>query len=262
MAYGNRVLVEKHGGLARVILNRPDKRNAMDDAMMEELLEALTHLKGQPDVFLLRLEGAGPVFTGGRDIANLKKMQTLSAQEIRQENQKFMELNLALAFFPRPTLAVVRGPALGAGSALVSWCDFAIAADNARFGYPEVGIGVPPAMTCIGVQRRLSRKATFEFILTGRPFDAAEAERIGFINRAVPEARLEEEVSTFTELILSKSPAAVSLAKQLLLATEDMDYVNGLRHSAEIMTIGTKTEDAQEGISAFLEKRKAVFKGR
>jgi enoyl-CoA hydratase len=252
------VQVDSQGGIAVVTLNRPEARNAINLKMVGDLHAALDALAADAATRVLILTGAGgAAFASGADIRELRERR--AADALRGINSG---LFLKVEQFPLPTIAAVRGFALGGGCELALACDLRIAGESARFGQPEVGLGILPAA---GATYRLPRIVGWgrarEMILTGRILDAREALDIGLVNRVVPDGRVLEETRALAALIASKGPLALKAAK-LVLAASACGPDAG--HAAERLGQGIlfESHDKREGMSAFLAGRRPRFKGR
>jgi enoyl-CoA hydratase len=246
--------------LAVVTVNRPEALNALNSRVLRELSMAIEHLSMAADVGAIILTGAGDrAFVAGADI---KEMAGLSALEMRAFSEAGRRLGDAMAACNKPILAAINGYALGGGCELALACDVRIASDRAKLGQPEVTIGIIPGF---GGSQRLPRLVGMgwaaEMIFTGDPIDAATAERIGLVNRVVPADRLLEETKGLARKILDKSPAAIALAKACLRASMDMPLSAGLDFETAAFGVVGSTHDKEEGMRAFIEKRKPTWTG-
>jgi enoyl-CoA hydratase len=254
------VRIEMEDRLAVVTINRPEAMNALNSRVLKELSMAIEHLSMAADVGAIILTGAGDrAFVAGADI---KEMVALSALEMRAFSESGRRLGDAMAACNKPILAAVNGYALGGGAELALACDIRIASDRAKIGQPEVNIGIIPGF---GGSQRLPRLVGLgwasEMIYTGEPIDAATAERIGLVNRVVPPDRLLEETKALARKILDKSPAAIALAKACLRASMDMPLSAGLDFETAAFGVVGSTHDKEEGMRAFIEKRKPTWTG-
>ncbi len=254
------VRVEMEDRLAIVTINRPEALNALNASVLRALSMAIEHLSMAQAVGAIVLTGAGEkAFVAGADI---KEMATLSALEMRAFSEMGRRLGDAMAVCSKPIIAAINGYALGGGCELALACDIRIASDRARIGQPEVNIGIIPGF---GGSQRLPRLIgagwAAEMIYTGDPVDAATAERIGLVNRVVPADRLLEEAKTLARKILEKSPAAIALAKACLRAANDMPLSSGLDFETAAFGVVGSTHDKEEGMRAFIEKRKPAWSG-
>jgi enoyl-CoA hydratase len=254
--------VERDGAVATLVLNRPAVLNALNAALLARLGGALDELAADPSLRAVILTGAGErAFAAGADIAELAELDGAVAGERKaRAGQRVTQLIEAL---PVPVIAAVNGFALGGGCELALACDFRIASDNAKFGQPEVNLGVPPGYG--GTQRlqRLVGSGTAMLLcLTGEPIDAAEALRIGLVQRVVPAAELRAEALRIARLIAVKAPLAVTAAKRAIREGAALPLSEGLALEALHFGALVGTSDFREGTRAFLEKRKPAFEGR
>jgi len=254
------VRVEMEDRLAIVTVNRPDALNALNSAVLRELSMTIEHLSMAADIGAIILTGAGDrAFVAGADI---KEMVGLSALEMRSFSEAGRRLGDTMAACNKPILAAINGYALGGGCELALACDIRIASDRAKLGQPEVNIGIIPGF---GGSQRLPRLVGLgwasEMIYTGDAIDATTAERIGLVNRVVPADRLLEETKALARKILEKSPAAIALAKACLRSALEMPLAAGLDFETAAFGVVGSTQDKEEGMRAFIEKRKPIWKG-
>lgn len=254
MAYKN-IIVEKKDHIATVIMNRPEAMNALNMETRMEFLNAIAEVRDDDDVRVVVITGTGRAFVAGSDIKELKDTSMLQARMIPR-------LGEAVENLEKPVIAKVNGFALGGGCEIAMACDIIVASDVSKFGQPEINLGVIPGGG--GTQRLPSivgpQKAK-ELIFTGDLIDAKEAERIGLVNRVVPAAELDATVKEIAEKIASKSPVALKLAKASINRGLRTNLDTGLTYEKEMYGLAQTTEDKTEGIAAFLEKRKPIFKG-
>ncbi len=253
------LILEQEAGFATIRLNRPAALNALNGTMMDELTLVISALDADPGTRAIILTGSEKAFAAGADI---REMATKTFPEAVAED--FITRNWeAVARCRTPVIAAVAGFALGGGCELAMMCDIIIAADTARFGQPEITLGIPPGAG--GTQRlprAIGKAKAMEMILTGRMIDAAEAERSGLVSRVVPAATLMEEARAVAAKIAGLSPLAVQLAKELVDAAYETPLAQGVREERRIFHAAFATEDQKEGMGAFVEKRKPAFKGR
>ena len=256
-------LLEDQRGSARWLqINRPAQRNSLTPALLLLLRDALTRAERDPEVRAVCISGAGDkAFCAGADLGSAAGGEggLLAAHELRRE---YSGLLLDLWRLEKPVVACVNGAALAGGLGLLCACDLAIAADDARFGTPEIDVGLFPYMALAPLRRCIGRRAALELVMTGKKIDAAEAARIGLINRAVPRAQLAEAASALLESLCGKSPAVLRLGRRAFNFTEDLPYEAQLEALAAQLSLNALADDAREGVSAFLEKRKPEWKGR
>jgi enoyl-CoA hydratase/carnithine racemase len=249
-------LERRADGVVVLRLDNPAHRNALNDAMIAALTASLRALAEDTSCRVVLLRGAGGVFCAGREITELKRLQQSMPEEITAAYDRLRVLSEALYYCPKPTVAVLERHALGAGTALASWSDIAIAEARCLLGYPEVRIGLPPTMTTLALIRGVPRKAAVDLLLTARSIDAAEAARLGLVTRAVTAEALEEDVERTLASLVANSPDAMARTKQMIWKTEDADHRSGLTVAVDGIGIAVGTREAREGVAAFLEKRK------
>jgi enoyl-CoA hydratase len=256
------IVVERDGAVATVRLNRPQVLNALNLQMLEELAGAFAQLDGDEAVRAVIVTGAGPkAFAAGADIAELGALPSGRAAEAQA--RRGQALTRVLERMHVPVIAAVNGFALGGGCELAMACDIRIAAANARFGQPEVNLGLLPGYG--GTQRAtrlLGEGMAMYLCLTGEMIDAQEALRVGLVQRVVPFDDLAGEAKRVADFIASKAPLAVSAAKRAVVAAGSLSLDDGLALEALLFGRAVMTDDFREGSSAFLEKRKPDFKGR
>jgi enoyl-CoA hydratase len=250
------LIVDREDGYAIVRLNRPEALNAFNNQLMDELTEVIETLDEDDSVRCIVMTGSEKAFAAGADI---KEMQALDyAQAYRQD---FITRNWeAITRARTPVIAAVAGYALGGGCELAMMCDFVIAADNAKFGQPEITLGVSPGAG--GTQRlprAVGKAKAMDMILTGRMMDAAEAERSGLVSRVVPLDKLMEEAKATAAKIASLSPMAVRATKEMVNAAFETELTHGIRFERRLFHSLFGTEGQNEGMAAFVEKRKPNF---
>ena len=248
------VLLGVEGAVARITLNRPAKRNALNDALVSGLKEALREVESQEAVRVALVTGAGADFCSGADLASLQKISNSSVIENLEDAQSLMELFALIRRVRVPVVAAVRGRALAGGCGLATACDIVLASASARFGYTEVNIGFVPAMVMAILRRNVSEKRAFELIARGSEISAAEAERIGLINRVFDDAAFETEVETYVRGFEKVSRSAIMLSKRLFYHMDAMTFDTALQSGADLNALARMTEDCQQGIARFLKK--------
>jgi len=255
------LLLEIRDGIAFLTINRPDKLNALNDTVVAELHDAARALKSNSDVRGVILTGSGPkAFVAGADIGDLAKQGVLDGRNRALSGQAMLR---DFETMGKPVLAAVNGFALGGGCELAMACHIRIASENARFGQPEVNLGLIPGA---GGTQRLARIVGMhrakELNLLGEMIDAREAHRIGIANRVVPADRLMTEARALVDKLIAKAPITLRLIKEAMNEGYDLDLPKGLAIEAKAWGVVYSTEDKTEGVAAFLEKRKPAFKGR
>jgi cyclohexa-1,5-dienecarbonyl-CoA hydratase len=251
------ILLEKKDGVVEITINRPPL-NILDIETLRELNKALKNIKKDDAIGLVVLKGAGSrAFSAGVDIKDHMPERVEELLEI------FHSVFYSLFDLDRPTIAVVDGYALGGGCEVAVACDVVIASEGSVFGQPEISAGVLPPPAAVLFPKLTGRRKAFELILTGDRIDAKEAERIGLINKAVPAEKLNETVDALICKLKEKSPIVLRLNRKAIYSGLDMDFNEGLKNvTALYLDKLMKTEDAVEGLKAFLEKRKPIWKGR
>jgi len=255
------LLRRDEGPVANLTLNRGDRYNPLSRAMIGALRQELARLAGDRSIRVVVLGALGRGFSAGHDLKELRA----HAGDDEWQRQLFGECNammLELTRLPQPVIARVHGIATAAGCQLVSMCDLAVASERASFALPGVNIGVFCSTPAVGVARNIGRKRVMELLLTGQPVPARTALEWGLVNRVAPEERLDEEIRTFTDLIVARSVAAVSLGKRVFYEQVDAGVDAAYRTAGEAMTCNMAFADAVEGIDAFLGKRPAVWQDR
>jgi methylglutaconyl-CoA hydratase len=248
------VIYAVEGAVARLMLNRPEKRNALNDALIVGLKESLHEADADEHVHIVIITGAGADFCSGADLAALQKISESNVAENLEDARSLMELFALIRRVRVPVVAAVRGRALAGGCGLATACDLVLATRSARFGYPEVKIGFVPAMVMAILRRNVSEKRAFELIARGAEISADEAERIGLVNHVFDDERFETEVETYAAGFEKVSRSAVMLSKRLLYQMDGMSFETALQSGVDVNTIARMTEDCQRGIARFLKK--------
>ncbi|MFL6206381.1 MAG: enoyl-CoA hydratase/isomerase family protein [Acidimicrobiales bacterium] len=252
---------EVDGGIARLTIDREERRNALSWALVEELRTALAVAKADDDVRVIILTGAGTTaFCAGADLEGMASGERFS--EVHDARGQLADLFRDLYALGKPTIARVRGYALAGGFGLALACDLVVAADDAVFGTPEIGLGLWPHMVTVPMLRAMPPKRALELMLTGRRVDAAEAERIGFVTTVVPADELDAAVDELAQELAGRSPLALRHGLDSFYAVWDQQVEASLRLLHPLLTVTASTEDAAEGIAAFTEKRPPRWTGR
>jgi methylglutaconyl-CoA hydratase len=250
----HKILYELQDGIARVTLNRPEKRNALNGEIIAELKDAIRETGRDPQCRLILLSGAGKDFCSGADLEGLDKAAQADVLDNMAGARHTAELFLMMRNHPRPIVAAVQGRALAGGCGLATACDIILAAQSAQFGYPEVNIGFVPAMVMAILRRSISEKAALELVVTGEAISAARAHELGLIHRVYPDDQFGQEVTTYAQRLASKSASAVMLSKRLLYNMDSMSFEAALEAGIEINAIARMTEDCRKGIERFIKK--------
>lgn len=248
------VLFAVADGIARITLNRPEKRNALNDAMITGLKDALRLADHDERVRAVILAGAGADFCSGADLAALQKISNASVAENLEDARSLMELFMLIRLVRVPVIAAVKGRALAGGCGLATACDIVLASRSARFGYPEVKLGFIPAMVMAMLRRSVSEKRAFELVTLGAEFSAEEAAGFGLVNHVFDDEACEDEVERFARQFEKVSRSAVSLSKQLLYQIDGMSFESALESGADMNVIARMTADCRKGIELFLKK--------
>jgi enoyl-CoA hydratase/carnithine racemase len=246
------------GQVAVITLNRPERRNALSLELMQELISCLGGLAAETNIRAIILAAGGKAFSSGHD---LSEMVGRTVNDYRHLFDVCTELMTKIQSIPQPVIAQVQGVATAAGCQLVATCDLAIASDQAVFATPGVKIGLFCTTPMVALSRVVGRKRALEMLLTGKLVDAATAAEWGLVNRVVPAAELETATRELACKIAQASSFTVALGKQAYYAQIDLDQPKAYAYAKEVMTLNSLAHDAQEGISAFLEKRVACWSG-
>jgi len=249
-----KILYSVDQSIARITLNRPDKRNALDDGIVSEFRDALGAASKDQDVRLVLVSGAGKDFCSGADLASLQRISEAGVEQSMSSARVMGDLFGEMRRHPRPIVAAVRGRALAGGCGLATACDIILAAESAQFGYPEVNIGFIPAMVMAILRRSVSEKRAFELITRGEIVNATVAAEIGMINRVFPDDQFESSVETYATQLAAKSASAVSLAKNLLYHMDGMTFETAIEAGIQLNAITRMTDDCKNGVARFLKK--------
>lgn len=248
------VLYSVDGHVARITLNRPDKRNALNDSLIAGLKKALLEANADEQVRVAILYGAGKDFCSGADLSALQKIAVASVQENQDDAKSLMELFVLIREVSVPVVAAVRGRALAGGCGLATACDLVLASSGARFGYPEVNIGFVPAMVLAILRRSVSEKRSFELITRGEEIDATDAMQIGLVNKVFEEESFDDDVVAYIRKFGQASKSAVALTKKLLYQIDGLDFRDALEMGVDMNVIARMTDDCKKGIARFLKK--------
>jgi methylglutaconyl-CoA hydratase len=252
------LLLEFSGEIAKITLNRPEKRNAVTTGMIAELMTALDVLE-KSHTRVVMLTGAGKAFCAGMDLEMLATIAKQSPAENQEDSRRIAKLLRRIWSFPRPLIAAVNGAAYAGGCGLATLCDFTLATPEAKFGYTEVKIGFLPAIVSVFLTRQIGEKRSRDLLLTGRIVEAAEAKEFGLVTEVVPTERLLDRAHELACELIAASPNSVTRAKHLLTsaaaASLDHDLERAILENARIRC----TPDFKEGVASFLEKRKPVW---
>jgi enoyl-CoA hydratase/carnithine racemase len=223
------------GAIWTATLHKPDEENALSRVMLESLADGLADVARAPECAVLLLQGSGETFSRGRDRASYARQRGLGPLALRAEFELITRANELLVSAPCVTLAAVRGAAFGAACGLVARCDLAVAASDARFGFPEIRNGTPPTIVMAYVAKAFPRKAAFELIVTGREMDAAEARELGFVSRVVAPDAVAPETRALAETLAALDPLDVRTCKQFWRETQEMSYAAAARYGVNLL---------------------------
>lgn len=261
MAESGRILEsrERDGRVVRVTLNRPELRNAFDDRLIEEATSLFERLAGDGSVRVIVLSGAGKSFCAGADLGWMGRMVAYTREENARDSARLADLFRVIDATPKPVVGRIHGAALGGGTGLTAVCDVALAAEGTLFGTTEVRLGILPAVISPYVVRKIGETNARVWFLTGERYDAAEALRVGLVHRVVPEAELDAAVDATVTSLLSGGPEALAEAKVLAMTMGRLPLDEAIPHSIERIAARRVSAEGQEGMSAFLGKRKAAW---
>jgi methylglutaconyl-CoA hydratase len=248
------LIYEVEEGVAYLTLNRPEKRNALNDALINSLKDGLRKADGDESLRVVVIRGAGKDFCSGADLAALQKIAENSREENLADARNLMELYLLIRKVKVPVIAAVHGRALAGGCGLATACDIVLATDSAWFGYPEVKIGFVPAMVTAILRRNLGEKKSFELLTQGFEFSSREAEAMGLVNKVFEVEGFESAVKNYAAVYAKVSRSAVVLTKNLLYGIDTISIDAAIEKGAEVNAAARETEDCKKGIARFLNK--------
>ncbi|PYP88690.1 MAG: methylglutaconyl-CoA hydratase [Blastocatellia bacterium AA13] len=254
MAGYQKILYAAENGIARITLNRPEKRNALDSEVIAEVTDAVRASSTDPDVRVVTIAGAGKDFSSGADLAALRRISEATMMENIADARGFGDLFIEMRRHPRPIVAAVRGRALAGGCGLATACDLILASESAQFGYPEVNIGFIPAIVMTILRRSLSEKRAFELITRGEILSSRTALDFGLINRVFADDEFDSAVASYLESLAAKSASAVSLCKSLLYHIDGMSFETAIEAGVQLNAITRMTDDCKAGVERFLKK--------
>jgi methylglutaconyl-CoA hydratase len=251
------ILVEHADGIATLTLNRPDKRNALDSLTVAELKRAIRECDESTATRVIVIRGQGPDFCAGADLAELERIARTADPLVNVADADALgELFTLMRRVGSPIIAAVHGNAIAGGAGLATACDLIIAAESAKFGYPEVHLGFVPAMVTALLRRAIGEKRIFELITLGERFGAQQAREWGLVARVLPDASFDDDVRAFAANLASRSASALRLCKRLLYGLDGMSFDDAIARGAEINTIARATSDCQDGVRTFLDRSK------
>lgn len=254
------IILEKRENIAYITFNRPEVLNAISTQLLTDLRQAIDEIERDKDIRVVIITGAGRAFMAGADISQLAKMNPL---EINEWNHRIIESFGALEKLKQPVIAAINGFALGGGLEAALCCDIRVAAENAKLGQPEVSLGIiPGGGGTPRLPRAVGRAKGMEMLLTGDMIDAQEAYRIGLVNKVVPEGEALKAAEEIAARILKRGPLATRLVKDSVMVGKDLPLDAAIEYAHKNLVLCFTSEDAKEGLSAFLEKRPPKWSGK
>ena len=254
------IRISAQGGIATVVLSRPDVRNAFNDEVIAELSQAFIQLGDDPQVRAIVLMAEGPAFCAGADLNWMRRMADYSREENEQDAEKLAFMLRTIYECPKPTIARAQGDVYAGGMGLVACCDMAVSVDTANYCLSEVKLGLIPATIGPYVIRAMGPRASHRYFLTAERFSAAEARRIGFVHEVVPADQLDATVSTWVQALLAASPNAIKECKKLVQYVADRDITRLLiDHTVKAIADIRASDEGKEGVQSFLNKRKPAW---
>jgi methylglutaconyl-CoA hydratase len=253
------VVVTRDGAVATVLLNRPEKRNALDSRTIDGLHTAFAELEHEDDVRVIVLTGAGPDFCAGADLAQLQRIAAGAGPiENLRDAERLGNLMVRMRRCSKPIIAAVRGNAIAGGAGLAGACDIVIAASDAYFGYPEVQLGFVPAMVMALLRRTVGEKAAFELVARGDRIGAHDAQRVGLVTRLVSSESFEDDVARYAQELARRSPSALALTKRLFYGIDGLAFDEAIARGAEVNALARSTEDCRAGVTQFLQRQRGT----
>lgn len=253
----SRIVVEIAGGVGAVYLNRPEKKNALDREMAEELNTAMEQLGGDKAVRAITLAGRGDDFCAGADLQSLEQMISEGEKAHLQDAQALGRVFITMRTIQKPIVAIVRGRALAGGAGLATACDMILAHEAATFGYPEVRVGFVPAMVMTMLRRSVGEKRAFDLVATGRPLTAREALDMGLVSRVIAAEVFDFETGGIVAQLAEAPISAMMITKRLFYALDDLDFRQGIAAGVKANIEARLTDDFREGVRRFLNRDRA-----
>ncbi len=250
----DRVLVTLAGGVLTATLNRADKRNAIDAAMIDALLATLERADLDAEVRVVALRGAGQDFCAGMDLNELLASADQTVEQNRQTALQFGSIFVRMRQLPKPIVAIVQGRALAGGCGVATGCDLVLATESAQFGYPEVQRGFVPAIVMTLLKRAVGEKVAFDLAATGRLLDATEAAAVGLVSRVYEDADFEDQSGDVLRALAAASPSALAFTKQQFYQLDGLSFEDGIRLGADVNAVSRSTPDFRAALTAFLKK--------
>lgn len=250
------VLYAVEDGVAKLTLNRPEKRNALNGELVQALKDRLEDGATDEHVRVVTITGAGKDFCSGADLAELERISEMGHEENLEDARSLGALFTQMRSHPRPIVALVKGRALAGGCGLATACDLVLARDDAEFGYPEVHLGFVPALVMTILRRKVSEARAFDLVAGGATIDAAEAERIGLVTKVFAAFTFPSDIAKYVDRLAAKPPSALARTKSLLYELDGLDFEAGMERAAQVNAEARMTEECREGIRGFLERSK------
>jgi methylglutaconyl-CoA hydratase len=257
MAHEQPVVYSVEGAIAQLTLNRPEKKNALNEAMIASLKENLRRASEDQNVRVIVIRGEGNDFCSGADLSALQKIAQASVDENVEDARSLLDLFLLIRQIPIPVVAAVTGRALAGGAGLATACDLVLASASARFGYPEVKIGFVPAMVMAILRRNVSEKRAFELVTRGAELSAQQAHAFGLVNEIFADESFADDVKAYVSDFEKLSRSAVSLTKALLYQMDGLSFSAALQTGADVNVIARLTKDCQERVARFLNRTRS-----
>ena len=255
MAHGTVRLTSK-GRVARVTLYRPDVRNAFNDQMLEDLLEVFASIRHDPEIRLAVLTGEGKSFCAGADLHWMKRVVNYTYEENYEDSLNLARMLREIYACPKPVIGRINGPAIGGGTGMVAVCDIAIASEDAVFAFTETKLGLTPATISPYLLKRVGERNLHEYFLTGERFSASRAAEIGLVNAVVPVDELDVAVDAKVEMIMTGGPEALAVSKELIREISERSLDENGPYTADVIARLRVSDEGQEGMNAFLNKKK------
>lgn len=257
---GGRILSETDAnGITTIRIDNPAHRNALNDGLINQLIDAFTSCARDSACRVAVLRGTGGIFCAGRELRDLVKLQSSTMETVEATYRYLKQLNEAVYYCPKPTVAVIEKYAFGAGATVVSWCDIAIGESDAFLAYPEVHHGITPSPAVMALIRGMSRKNVMDLLMTGRRVGMDEAVQMGLVTRAVDKGGLDAELARLTSALVRGSPDAQRRTKEFIWQCEDAGLRSGMESAVQSISSGLHSPQARDGIAAFLEKRQPAW---
>jgi methylglutaconyl-CoA hydratase len=250
--------VDATDGVGRITLARPEKKNALDELAATELSDALQRFASDASVRVVLLTAEGKDFCAGADLEALERALGADSAAQLHDARALGNVFDAMRRLPQPVVAAVRGRALAGGAGLATACDIVVACDDARFGYPEVGVGFVPAMVMTMLRRAMGEKRAFDLVATGRVIDAHEALALGLVSRVAPAGSFDDDVAKLVERLAAAPPAAIRITKRLFYDLDSLDFASGVELGARVNVEARSTDEFRDGVRAFVARRKSA----